>query len=85
MADSTCELVGELTIRDVTKEIALNVKGTGILPADSKGDERAAFTATGRINRFDFGLKWNKMIETGGLVLGADVDLVLSFEGVHHK
>jgi polyisoprenoid-binding protein YceI len=85
MADTTCELEGDLTIRDVTKEIVLNVKGTGLLSDDGWGNERAAFTATGRINRFDFGLKWNKMIETGGFIVGADVDLVLSFEGVHHK
>jgi polyisoprenoid-binding protein YceI len=43
--------------------------------------ERAAFTATGRINRFDYNLKWNAMIEGGGMVVAPDVDLVLSFEG----
>jgi len=83
MADTTCDLTGDLTIRDVTKEITLKVKGTGILANDGWGNERAAFSATGRINRFDYNLKWNKAIETGGLVVAPDVDLVLSFEGVH--
>jgi len=80
-ADSTCTLVGDLTIRGTTKEVALKVKGGGIVN-DGWGNERAAFSATGRINRFDYGLKWSKAIESGGLVVGKDVDLVLSFEGV---
>jgi polyisoprenoid-binding protein YceI len=83
MGDSTCTLVGDLTIRDVTKEVTLKVKGDGILPNDGWGNERAAFHATGAINRFDFNLKWNKAVEAGRLVAGETVDLVLSFEGVH--
>ena len=82
MADSTADLVGDLTIRDVTREIVLKVKGTGILARDPWGNERAAFTATGRINRFDYNLKWSALIESGGMVVAPDVDLVLSFEGV---
>jgi len=81
-ADSTCTLIGDFTIRGMTKEIALKIKGGGIIN-DGMGNERAAFTATGRINRFDYGLKWNKAVEAGGLVVGQDVDLVLAFEGVH--
>ena len=81
-ADSTCELVGDLTIRDITREIILQVKGTGFLPDDGRGNARAAFTANGKINRFDFGLKWNKAIETGALVAGTEVELILSFEGL---
>jgi polyisoprenoid-binding protein YceI len=80
--DSTAELVGDLTIRDVTKEIVLKVKGTGILPRDPWGNERAAFTATGVVNRFDYNLKWNNLIEGGGLVVAPEVELVLAFQGV---
>lgn len=80
--DSTAELVGDLTIRDVTKEIVLKVKGTGILAKDPWGNERAAFTATGTINRFDFDLKWNNLIEGGGFVVAPEVDIVLAFQGV---
>ena len=82
LKDSTADLVGDLTIRDVTKEIVLKVKGTGILARDPWGMERAAFTATGRINRLDYNLKWSALIEGGGMVVAPDVDLVLSFEGV---
>lgn len=82
MADSTAELVGDLTIRDVTKEIVLKVKGSGILAKDPWGNERAAFTASGVINRFDYNLKWNSVIEGGGFVVAPEVELVLAFEGV---
>ena len=79
--DSTCTLVGDLTIRGTTKDVALKIKGGGIIN-DGWGNERAAFTATGKINRFDYGLKWNKTVETGGLVVGPEVELNLAFEGV---
>lgn len=84
MADTTCELVGDLTIRDVTKEIVLKVKGTGIVN-DPWGNERAAFSAKGSINRHDYGLKWNTLLETGGAVVAAQVDIELAFEGVRPK
>ena len=79
--DSTCELVGDLTIRDVTKEIVLKVKGGGVMQ-DPWGNERAGFTASGKVNRFDFGLKWNSLLETGGFVVGPEVELMLTFEGM---
>ena len=82
MADSTADLVGDLTIRDVTKEIVLKVKGTGILAKDPWGMERAAFTAKGQVNRFDYNLKWNAALEAGGFVVAPEVELVLAFEGV---
>ena len=79
--DSTATLVGDLTMRGVTKPVSLKVKGGGIIN-DGWGNERAAFTATGKINRFDYGLKWNKALETGSMVVSQDVDLILAFEGV---
>jgi polyisoprenoid-binding protein YceI len=82
LADSTADLVGDLTIRDVTKEVVLKVKGTGILAKDPWGNERAAFTAKGVINRFDYNLKWNAALEAGGFVVAPEVELALAFEGV---
>jgi polyisoprenoid-binding protein YceI len=82
MADTTCELVGDLTIRDVTKEVVLKVKGEGIIN-DPWGNERAAFRAVGSINRLDYGLKWNMLMEAGGYVVGPVVNIELSFEGTH--
>lgn len=81
MQDSTCDLVGDLTIRNVTQEVTLKIKGEGIV-SDGWGNEHAAFTATGTINRFDYDLKWNKAIEAGALVAGQEVKLDLTFEGV---
>lgn len=82
MKDTTCDLVGDLTIRDVTKEITLKIKGEGIAN-DGWGNDHAAFSATGSLNRFDYNLKWNKLLEAGSLVVGQDVQLDLSFEGLH--
>jgi len=82
MADTTCELVGDLTMHGVTKEIVLKVKGSGII-IDPWGNERAAFHAEGKIDRQEFGLKWSNLVEsTGSLVVGNEVSLDLSFEGV---
>lgn len=81
MADTTCDLVGDLTMRDVTKEITLKIKGNG-LGKDDWGNERAAFHASGKINRQDFNLKFNKLVEATGAVMVSDmVDLDLNFEG----
>ena len=79
--DSTCELVGDLTMHGVTKEIILTVKGGGIA-IDPWGNERAAFSATGHVNRKDFGLVWSKTMDNGSLVVSENVDIVLSFEGM---
>lgn len=74
------ELVGDLTMRDVTQEVVLEGKllGTTIVR------ERvvAAFEAETTINRFDYGLKWNRALETGGLVVGEDVTINLELEVV---
>lgn len=78
--DSTATLLGELTMRGVTHPVALKVKGGGVIN-DGWGNERAAFTATGKLNRFDYGLKWNKAVEAGRLVAGEEVELHLAFEG----
>ena len=72
-------VAGQLTIRGVSKEVALKVtpEGTG---KDPWGGQRAGFSATGRINRKDFGLTWNKALETGGVVVGEEVQLQIDAE-----
>jgi polyisoprenoid-binding protein YceI len=73
------KLVGNFTIRDVTKQIELDVKLNGLIQ-DGFGNERAGFKITGEINRFDYNLKWDKTIETGGLIAGKEVELIINLE-----
>ena len=69
------KLVGDLTIRDVTKEVELEVELNGTV-VDPWGNTKAGFNLLGEINRFDYNLKWSKAIETGGLVVGEDVEII---------
>jgi len=72
-------LLGDLTIHDVTREVALDVRseGTG---KDPWGGERTAFSAKTSIRRSDFGLTWNQALETGGLLVGDDIRISLDVE-----
>ena len=69
------KLVGDLTIRDVTKEVELDVVHNGTVK-DPWGNTKAGFSLEGVINRFDYNLKWDATIETGGLVVGEDVTIL---------
>jgi polyisoprenoid-binding protein YceI len=75
----TFQLVGNLTIKDVTREVVLTVESHG-LQKDPWGGERAGFSATTAINREDFGLTWNAALETGGVLVGKDVKITLDVE-----
>lgn len=77
--DMTARLIGDLTIRGVTKEVTLNVEHFGILK-NPWGMQVAGFAATTRINRKDFGLVWNVALETGGMLVGEDVDISIEVE-----
>jgi polyisoprenoid-binding protein YceI len=67
-------VVGDLTIRDVTREIALDVAMLG-RAKDPWGKEHAAFEATTNIKRGDYALTWNAALETGGVLVGDDVKI----------
>jgi polyisoprenoid-binding protein YceI len=73
------KLIGDLTIRGVTREVALDasLQGRGI---DPWGNDRMGFEAKGKINRNDFGLTWNQALEAGGVVVGEEVKLSLDVE-----
>ena len=75
------KLTGELTIRDVTKEITLDVQYEG-QTKDPWGGTRVGFSATGKIDRRDWGLTWNQALETGGVVVGNDIKINLDVEAV---
>lgn len=73
------KLTGDLTIRDVTKTVTLNVRYGGTI-TDPYGNVKAGFKITGNINRFDYNLKWNTALESGGLVVGENVEIVGNVE-----
>jgi len=79
--DSTHLLDGELTIRSITRPVTLALEFNGIGP-DAYGGTRAGFSATGEINRKDFGVNWNAAIEGGGAVVSDKVALSLEIEAV---
>ncbi len=79
LGDNKYKLTGDLTIRDVTKQITLDVVLNGIIK-DPWGNTKAGFKVTGDINRFDYNLKWNALMETGGAVVGKIVHLTVNLE-----
>ncbi len=72
-------VTGDLSIRGVTKEITLSVTGP-TAPFPAFGGTKISASATARINRYDYGLTWNKTIEGGGLVVDPMVDIVIDAE-----
>ena len=81
MGGDYLRVTGDLTIHGVTREIVLDGEYLGSAK-DPKGNMRAGFTATGKVNRGDFGLRWNKVLEAGGLLVGEEVKLLIEVEGV---
>lgn len=75
---NTYKITGDLTIRDVTKEVTFDATLFGTIATGR--DTRAGWKATATVNRFDYGLKWNRMIESGGLVVNENVLITLNCE-----
>lgn len=73
------DMWGELTMAGVTKKIKLLVRFGGIVN-DPSGKERAGFTVTGKINRKDWGLSWNTILEAGGMLVSEDVAITCDIE-----
>jgi polyisoprenoid-binding protein YceI len=78
-SDSDFELTGDLTIRGTSKPVKLDVTYNGIVKGFG-GVEVAAFEATGKINRQDFGLSWSALTEAGGVVVGDEVKFEINAE-----
>ena len=81
LGEGRYEITGDLTVRGVTKSVVLDTVYEGTAK-DPWGGERSGFSAGVTINRSDFGLTWNKLIETGGVVVGEKVELQLEIEAV---
>ncbi len=73
------QLSGDLTIRDVTKPIVLDVVYSGTVK-DPYGNIKAGFKIKGTVSRFDYNLKWNALTEAGGAVVGEDVEITCNLE-----
>ena len=78
LGDNKYKITGDLTMRDVTKEVTFDAVLNGTLKTD-KG-LLSAWKAATTINRFDYNLKWSKTVETGGLIVGQDVTITLNLE-----
>jgi polyisoprenoid-binding protein YceI len=77
----TFTVVGDITINGVTRTIELDAEFNGAA-TDPWGNERVAFSAESKIDRKDFGLTWNKVMEAGGLVVGDEVKIHVEVEGI---
>ena len=73
-SDDTFELTGQLTMHGETKEITLDVEFGGIRQ-DGYGQTKAGFSFKGKLNRADFGLTWNALLEAGGVAVSEEVKL----------
>ncbi|MGS2739148.1 YceI family protein [Sinomicrobium sp. M5D2P17] len=79
--EDTYEITGDITIRGNTKPIVLKAEYGGTM-VDPYGNTKAGFEVTGKLNRKEFGLEWNGVTETGGIVVGDEVKLLLNLQYV---
>ena len=79
------KVIGDLTLHGVTREVTLDVEGPRGPIKDPWGNTRAGAFATTTVSRKAFGLTWNKMIETGGAVVGDAVAVTINVEAVKQK
>lgn len=84
VGDDTYEVTGEFTMRGVMKPITLPVKVLGELK-DPWGNQRIGFETTTTINRQDYGVSWNRVLDQGGLVLGDEVRVTINLEAVQQR
>jgi polyisoprenoid-binding protein YceI len=76
----TLKVYGNLTLHGVTREVVLDVEGPTRAFRDPWGNLKRGATASATINRKDFGLTWNKAVETGGIMVGEEITIALEIE-----
>ena len=76
---------GTLTMRGVSKEIALDLETSGTTIKDPWGNTRTGLSLNGKINRFDYEIKYNSLLEAGGVAIGEDVKINIEIEGILKK
>ena len=81
VGENEVKLYGGLTIRGVTKPVVLDAVLGGVI-TDPRGNLRTAFTASGTINRKDFGVSWNQLLDNGGMVVADEVRIEIELEAI---
>jgi len=79
ISDHNYELTGVLTIKGTSKEVKLPVEFSGLMQ-DPWGNTKVGLNIEGKINRKDWGLNWNAALETGGVLVGEDVKLIIELQ-----
>lgn len=77
--DGSYDMFGDLTIRNITKNVKLSVEFGGVVK-DAYGNTKAGFTINGKINRKDFGLVWSGVTEAGGVILSDEVKIMAEIQ-----
>lgn len=80
--DSTLRITGDLTIKNVTREVVLDGEYLGSSGRPEPRRQRLGFTAATRIDRTEFGIVWNRAVEGGGVMLGDEVEVEISIEAI---
>jgi polyisoprenoid-binding protein YceI len=80
MGKSKLRVIGDLTMLGVTKEVVLEVDGPTPEIKDPWGNIRRGASAKTKLNRQDYGLTWNKVLDTGGIMIGNEVNVILEVE-----
>jgi polyisoprenoid-binding protein YceI len=78
--DQNYAVTGDLTLHGVTKQVTFAVEGPSAPGKDPWGNTRIGLSATTKVNRKDFGLTWNAALETGGILVGEEVQIVLDVQ-----
>jgi len=81
-SDGGLQVTGDLTIHGVSRQVVFEVEGPSSPAKDPWGNTRLGLSATTKINRKDFGLTWNTVLETGGILVGDDVTITLDVQFV---
>ena len=80
--DNELAVTGDLTIHGVTRQVVFAVEGPTAPGKDPWGNTRIGLSATTKINRKDYGLHWNAVLETGGILVGDDISITLDLQFV---
>ena len=79
------KIKGDLTVHGVTREVVLDVEGPSPESKDPWGNLRIGASASSKISRGEFGLKWNSALETGGVLVGDELKITIDAEAIREK